>query len=173
MTLLSSSFVPWIVGQPSLAASGDLHLLIRGLHVLAVTLLLGGAGLAWAVLARADGNNRFEARNALSIAESYEWLSWGAVGVVVMTGVGNLGVFAPSVPGPATAWGMTFGTKLLLVFLFLVFSAGRTLFVRQVAARARNTRGARGVASSLTPVYAITTVGLVVLLALAEVLAHG
>lgn len=161
--------VPLSVVPTPLAVGHDLHLLVRLVHVLAVAVLLGGAVLAWATLARAD-DRRGSAREALSVAASYEWLFWGAVGVVVATGVGNLGAFAPGVPGPGTNWGGTFAVKLLVVVGLLAFSAGRTVLVRLVASRADAARTATG---PLGSAYAITAVVLAVALALAEVLAHG
>ena len=152
-----------------LASSHELHLLVRGIHLLAVAVLVGGAVLTWLVLSLADDRRRESVKNALSVATSYEWLFWGAVAVVVATGVGNLGALAPGVPGPGTTWGGTFAVKLLVVVGLLAFSAARTVLLQLVASRA----AARTATGPLETAYAITAGALAVTLALAEVLAHG
>lgn len=157
---------PTLVTSPTLAVF-DLHLLVRWLHVLTVALLVGGAVTTWLLVARLDSDGRRGARTALAIAEHYEWLFWLAVGVVVATGVGNLGAFAPHVPEPGTAWGTTFAVKLVVVVGLLVFSAGRTAFVRLLTGRTPTRT------TSLGRAYALTAGALVLVLALAEVLAHG
>lgn len=150
-----------------LAAGTDLHLLVRSLHVLAVTVLLGGAVFAWIVLHRFDRPRQASA--AREVATAYEWLFWGAVGVLVMTGVGNLGALAPTLPDGATAWGRTLALKLALALAFVLGSVVRTL---AVAGWSRHP-SARSVPEGIRTSYAATTATLVVLLALAEVLAHG
>jgi uncharacterized membrane protein len=151
-----------------LASSHSPHLLVRLIHVLAVALLVGGAVMTWLAVVRAE--DRRSVRTALDVAAAYEWLFWGAAGLVVMTGVGNLGTLAPRVPGPGTAWGGTFAVKLLVVIALLAFSAARTVLVRLVASRAD---AAWEATRPLGPTYAVTAIVLVVVLALAEVLAHG
>lgn len=150
----------------ALAAGHGLHLLVRSLHVLAVTVLLGGAVFAWLALRRFDRPR--EGSAARDVAVAYEWLFWGAVGVLVMTGVGNLGAFAPNLPDGGTAWGRTLSLKLAVVIAFLLGSVVRTL---GVSAWSRGE--ARAVPDGIRTSYAATTAALVVLLALAEVLAHG
>lgn len=161
-------------------AALDIHLLTRWLHVLGVALLVGGAVMAWLVIVQMADDGRFGNRTALAVAESYEWMFWGSLGVIVMTGVGNLGVLAPHVPGPGTTWGTAFSVKLLVVVGLLAFSATRTAFVRLLAGRTPATRSALGSAAarwtvqkSLGRAYALTAAILVLALTLAEVLAHG
>ncbi|WP_251342119.1 CopD family protein [Haloplanus halophilus] len=134
------------------------HLLVRWLHLLAMAVALGGTALAWWVSRTAD------ATTALVVAGRYEGAFWGALGVLAMTGVGNLGALAPAIPrGP---WGAALVAKLGLVLAVLVGSAVRTATV--VAARDRD-----AAAAPLERAYALTAVALVAVVGLAEVLAHG
>jgi uncharacterized membrane protein len=133
---------------------------VRWLHLLAATVAVGGSVLTWLRFRLATGDER-DGRDAVRLARTYEWLFWGAVGTLVMTGVGNLGAFAPTLPGGG--WRATLDLKLAVLTLVLVGSAVR---VRLLARRGSRTR-------LLRRAYAATAVGLLVLLTLAEVLAHG
>jgi uncharacterized membrane protein len=143
---------------------------VRTLHLLAVTVLLGGAALTWLQFRRAGSES--DETPALALAESYEWLFWLAVGVVALTGVGNLGAMAPAIPTEG-AWTATLLVKLGVLLAVLVASAWRTLVVVRV--RRRSTRHSLSSRSLgvLHWSYDGTTAVLVGLLALAEVLAHG
>ncbi|MFC7046640.1 CopD family protein [Halobacteriaceae archaeon GCM10025711] len=137
-------------------------LVVRWGHVLGMAVAVGGATLAWWLL-----RGPLDGAAAGRVAEAYEWLFWGALGLLVMTGVGNLGALAPAVPGPDTRWGVVLAGKLLLVVGFLVGSLVRTLVVRRADPSA-----SRHVAV-MRRGYAVTALVLVGVLALAEVLAHG
>lgn len=143
------------------------QLVVRTLHVVAMALLFGGAAVAWLVV-------REDVADPLAVAIRYEWLFWASLGVVVLTGVGNLG--AVGAPGPETRWGQTFLVKLLLVVAFAVGSLLRTLAVvrldRSVAVRGR-TRSLRPPREWLRRAYAATGWTLVAIVVLGEVLAHG
>ncbi len=139
-------------------------LLVRGVHVLAVAVALGGALLTWLSL-RTDADP--------TLATVYEWLCWGALGVVAMTGVGNLGALAPAVPGPDTSWGLTLVVKLVAVVGFLALSVARTGAVVRARADRDDSPAVASSGAGLRALYAATAGYLVVLLALAEVLAHG
>lgn len=134
-----------------------LHLLVRTVHVLGMVALLGGSAFAWYAL-RDDPGSSFPVR--------YEWLFWGAVGTMLATGVGNLG--ALGAPGPATRWGRLLTVKLVLVTAFVVGSALRTLVVDRLRGREDATA-----ARSLRRLYGATTLVLLAVVVLAEVLAHG
>lgn len=158
--------------------SALLSLAIRTLHVLAVTVLVGGSAAAWY-------GYRIDALTGLAAAGRFEWLFWTAVGVLVLTGVGNLGALGP--PGPSTDWGHILLLKLLLVLCLVGGSAVRTM----VVVRARNAasvesdtgtdaRSVTGPASLSAPfrrllsnAYGATTGLLLGIVVLAEVLAHG
>jgi uncharacterized membrane protein len=146
-------------------------LIVRWLHLVGVSLALGGAALAWAASRRAVvAGDADSLRRSLDVAESYEWLFWTALGAVVAAGVGNLGAFGDSIPGVETAWGTTLAWKLALVSAFLVGSAARGVYVSLAAAA---TRPSRTVARRLRASYAVTAVVLLVLVGFGEVLAHG
>jgi hypothetical protein len=135
------------------------HLVVRWLHLLAMAVALGGTALAWGV-SRVGPQSA-----ALAVAGVYESAFWGAVGVLVMTGVGNLGALAPAIP--RGTWGAVLLAKLALVLVVLLGSAVRTASVWA-------TRGTPDAGTApLERGYALTTVALVAVVALAEVLAHG
>ena len=145
-------------------------LAVRWLHVLAATVAVGGSVLTWALLrvdrVDDDSDPAIDGASALSVARGYEWLFWAAVGTLVMTGVGNLGAFAPTLPGGR--WRTTLDAKLALLVVVLVGSAVRV----RLLSRVRREPSAAATAV-LRRAYGATAVGLVVLLTLAEVLAHG
>jgi len=139
--------------------SESLHLAVRTVHVLGMAVLLGGAGLVWLAA-------RQRIASITALARTYEWLFWGAFGVLVATGIGNLG--ALGAPGPATRWGQVVLVKLSLVALFVVASAVRTLAVARIGDTAPV-----AVATWHERAYGATALSLLGLVALAEVLAHG
>lgn len=108
------------------------HLVSVWLHILAATVWIGGMvalGLLLVPLLRRD---RFQdvARPLLyASALRFRWIGWGALGVLVVTGLIN--VRAQGVPWSAwldaefwnTAWGAALGWKLLLVIVTLGVSA--------------------------------------------------
>jgi subtilisin family serine protease len=150
--ILASTEVP-------LALTG---LTVRWLHVLAATIAVGGSVLTWAVCRTAE--NDPDIGGVVSVARGYEWLFWAAVGALVMTGVGNLGAFAPTLPGGR--WRATLDLKLGLLVVVLVGSALRTSLLVRLPRRSDSAR-------ILRAAYGATAVGLVAVLTLAEVLAHG
>lgn len=144
-----------------MAADAGLHLAVRAVHVLAMAVLLGGAAFTWNGLRVAGGD-------AIRQAVDYEWVFWGAIGVVLVTGVGNLG--AIGAPGPATRWGTVFVPKLLVVLVLVVGSFVRTLLVLGL----RSTDEPSGRATdALRRSYALTAGVLVLIVAVAEVLVYG
>ena len=150
------------------------HVAIRWLHVLSMAVVLGGAILTWVSLwqigrTQSTTDQRGE-RSVLTLAAGYEWLFWAAVGVIVMTGVGNLGTLAPGVPPSASTWGLTLTIKLVGVLGLLLGSVVRTFLVGRFRAASDVTNGQTHL---LRRGYAATAVYLTVVVALAEVLAHG
>lgn len=135
-----------------------LHLLVRTVHVLGTVALLGGSAFTWNAL-RVDPDS--------SLPVQYEWLFWGAMGAMLVTGVGNLGTLGA--PGPATRWGTLLTVKLALVTVFVVGSAFRTLVVVGLRRRV----DATAASGPLRRLYAATTLVLLAVVGLAEVLAHG
>ncbi|MFC4449889.1 hypothetical protein [Halorussus aquaticus] len=164
-------------------------LAVRLLHVLGMALALGGATLTWWLFRRDAASDSA----AVGVAAAYERGFWAAMGVLVMTGVGNLGSLAPFVPTAETRWGTAFTAKVLVVLLVLALSVVRTLVVAQCRRSAvgadsepateqsgRNTEmsgretgmAGRGT-ETLRLAYGATALSLALLVALAEVLAHG
>lgn len=96
----------------------------------------------------------------------YEQVFWAAAGVLVMTGIGNLGAFGVSLLEPSTSWGTTFIAKLWLVAALIMVSLPRSLAV--VLASQARTRPV-----DLRPVYTVTTSIFAAIVALAIVLANA
>ena len=138
--------------------AASLHLLVRTVHVLGMAVLLGGTVAVW-YARRTD-------RSVPSL--SFEWVFWATFGVMLVTGVGNLGALGP--PGPDTRWGRLLTAKLLVVLALVVGSGLRTMVVLRLSAAADETAGAE---APLGALYGATVVALLLLVVLAEVLAHG
>jgi hypothetical protein len=137
-----------------------LALAIRWLHVAAMAVAFGGAFLvAWL-------SYRTSADHVIETAARYEQAFWAAAGVLVMTGVGNLGAFGENLFEPGTAWGATFVAKLWVVAALITISLPRSLIVALLASQTRPQP------VDLRPVYTATTGMFAVIVALAIVLAH-
>jgi hypothetical protein len=134
---------------------------IRWVHVVAMAAAFGGAILVTWLTWRAPADR------LLDLAIRYEQLFWAAAGVLVMTGVGNLGAFGSGLPEPATEWGSTFTAKLWFIAALAALSLPRSLAVLGLAAAATSTPGL-----SLRTLYSATTAALAVIVALAIGLAH-
>lgn len=144
------------------------HLAVRWIHVLAMATLFGGAVLCWGLLRRDDVRRRSP---WLRVAATYEWLFWAGAGLVVLTGIGNLGALAPALPAPGTAWGAAFSVKLAGVLALLLGSLVRTVGV--VWLLRTPTRPPMAALYRLATGYGATAFLLVGVVAAAEVLAHG
>ena len=125
---------------------------------------LGGALLVTAVVF-----SRREPSGALAAALAYERLFWAAAGVLVMTGVGNLGAFGRALPEPRTEWGSALTVKLFAVALLVAISLPRTLAVLRLGRAASE---GLAVGRALRGVYAGTVALLGLIVFVAEVLAH-
>lgn len=130
---------------------------VRTLHVLGMVVLLGGAASLWH--AARTGNGEF-----VAFAKQYEWAFWGAIGVMVVTGIGNMGTLGA--PGLDTRWGTILGVKLVLVVGLVFGSLVRTLALVQPGGPADPARFCRRA-------YGATAAILFVLVVLAEVLTYG
>lgn len=143
--------------------------LIRYLHVTSASLLFGGAVLLF-LLCYTNRRRRPESRQVLlELMSLYEWAFWAAAGLLVMTGVGNLGSYGANLPEPDTSWGDKFIVKLLLVVAILLLSAFRTMSVAIVrlsegAATVRNGMNTLGALYAMTAVLAMGAIGLAVML---------
>jgi hypothetical protein len=137
-----------------------LTLAIRWLHVAAMALAFGGAFmLAWLSWRTND--------DVIETAVRYEQIFWAAAGVLVMTGIGNLGAFGVSLLEPSTSWGTTLIAKLWLVAALIVVSLPRSLAVILLSSQAGAGPG------HLRTVYTVTTSIFAVIVALAIVLANA
>ncbi|WP_232820454.1 CopD family protein [Halorussus litoreus] len=145
---------------------------VRILHLVAMAVAVGGAALTWGLFRRSGDTaaSSIEADAAVDLAAGYERLFWLAMGVLVMTGVGNLGSLAPFVPQADTEWGVVFTIKLFAVMAVLVLSVVRTLVVQQCNRAATIPESGR---RTLRLSYAATALALAGIVALAGVLAHG
>jgi uncharacterized membrane protein len=144
--------------------AGSLSLAIRTLHVLTMAVVVGGSVAVWF-------RYRRDAASDMTLARQYEWLFWAGLGVLAVTGVGNLG--AVGAPGPATAWGRTLLVKLLVVLAFVLGSAVRTLGIIRADDQPRGGDGTPESSNSVARAYGATVIGFLSLVVLAEVLAHG
>lgn len=146
------------------------HLAVRAVHVIAMAALLGGALLCWGMFRRGVRYDMPEAY-ALRVAATYEWVFWTAAGLLVLTGVGNLGAMAPAIPAVLTPWGLGFAVKLVGTIGLLIGSIVRTLGV--VGLRRREGQPTAATVDRLGSGYAATALLLFAIVAVAEVLAHG
>jgi hypothetical protein len=126
--------------------------------------ILGGALLVWWMGVRRNGANE---RTVVDVAERYEWIFWAAIGVQVMTGVGNLGAFGDALPPSESAWGTKLIVKLVAVLALAILSVPRTMAVVAIA-------GDKTLRPGLLPaLYGGTTAIVVGIAGLAVWLAHG
>ena len=109
-----------------------LHLLSIWLHILAATIWIGGMAALGLLLVPLLRQERFEDVATPLLYQSalrFRWIGWGALGVLIVTGLIN--VRGQGVPWSAwlepefwtTAWGAALGGKLLVVAATLAISA--------------------------------------------------
>jgi len=150
----------------------SLSLVVRWVHVASMALLLGGAILLWGLGVKARALPPAEQnRLLLFVAERYELFFWAAIGLLVITGVGNLGALGMALPYSGTTWGGRFVLKLALILSFVPLSLVRTLLIVRLAAAEPADDAV--LATPLRNVYALTTLYAVTILFMAVSLAHG
>jgi putative copper export protein len=144
--------------------------LIRYVHVGAAAFILGGAlfvlALLWLRLRQSDPSPPL----LTEVLMVYEWGFWLAAGLIVATGIGNLGAFHDSLPGPETEWGTKLTIKLTIAGILLAVSALRTISVYLVASA--GPPPTRRQVGSLSNLYGVTAVFIVATLGFAVSLAH-
>jgi hypothetical protein len=145
-----------------------LHVVIRWVHVAAMATAFGGAVTIFALSAHPGVDT---ATALVGVAVRYEWLFWGAAGVLAMTGIGNLAAFGAGLPEPSTPWGSTLTVKLESVLALVILSLPRTLAVARMSGPTATM--VSGVLVRLRNLYGATTGAFAVILALAIWLAHG
>ncbi len=142
----------------------EFALVVRWLHVAAMAVALGGAALLAILTTGHDAEGRD--RVLIGVAARYEWAFWVVVGILAITGIGNLGAFGATLPGTSTGWGTTFITKLASVMALAALSVPRTLVVARLAASERLLIGPR-VVTTLRALYVATVLAMAAILALA------
>ena len=145
----------------------------RWIHVLSMAALLGGALLMWWLSTGwQPWESEEEGRLLLFGARRYEWLFWISIGLLALTGIGNLGAFGSDLPAGNSAWGIRLVVKLLLVLLLVVFSLFRSLFVGGLWLNQTGVEPS-GIVKISRALYAATALLAIAILFLAVSLAHG
>ncbi|QZP36911.1 hypothetical protein [Halobaculum magnesiiphilum] len=143
--------------------STALHLAVRTVHLLSMVALVGVSAVAWYAFRTAVPPARARLLNV-------ECAFWGLLGLLLATGVGNVGSLGA--PGPGTRWGGLLATKLLVVLGVVLGSFLRTSLVLRAPA-GTDLRREPEFGPILEGSYLATTVSLLAVVVLAEVLAHG
>lgn len=146
----------------------------RWVHVAAMAVIFGGSILLWAAARRYRSLSEDQpgGKALLLLSKQYEWFFWGGLGLLALTGIGNLGNFGANLPGPISPWGGRLLTKLTLVLLLALFSAIRTWVVAGLGAGAEDPPSAK-TASMLQKLYGGTSLFIIVILLLAVSLSHA
>ncbi len=109
----------------------DQHLLsfvIRCIHVMSMAFMLGGAILCWG-LSRPDAPTPDQyPRLLVLVTQKYEFFFWTAIGIQIITGIGNIGAIGTGLLGPTSAWGLKLTIKLFAFLLLMLLSLPRTTF---------------------------------------------
>ena len=146
--------------------------IVRLVHVSSASLLFGGALLIFVLLRlskRKPGDPGWPV--VQDVMRIYEWAAWVSLGLIIATGIGNLGHYGDALPGPRTEWGKELTVKLGLVLVFLFVSAFRTLMVLMAAGDAVTTTPLRAL-NTLRNLYGATAVFVAGIVAIAVSLAH-
>ena len=142
---------------------------IRWIHTVSMGFLLGGTLLMWVdtLRPRAEGEHAWHG----PLAERFELFFWLALGVQVITGIGNLGAFGAALPQPSSAWGVNLLLKLGLVLGLFLLSLLRTVIIARLSRLGSAvTPYGRRLGSTL---YGATAVVLAGIVWIAVSLAHG
>ncbi len=149
-----------------------LSFIVRWIHVCSMAFLLGSALLLFALAFKPTLPDPGEqARLLLAVAQRFELLFWVAIGVQVITGVGNLGAFGQSLPAPGSVWGIKFFAKISIFLIFMLLSVIRSLLLIHLSGRASGIDTAR-LARLSRGIYGSTGLTLATLVLLAVSLAH-
>ena len=143
------------------------HVVVRMIHVLAATILVGGP-LSMTLLTAATHRDRLPPAAILALATRIEVAYWLAFGIIVATGIGNLGALGNGLPDPGTTWGTTLVLKLIVVGALALFSAVRAIVIAR-----QSLNPTPLAAASLSSWYGATTAATTVVVALAIWLAHA
>ena len=102
----------------------------------------------------------------------YEIVFWVAIGLLVMSGIGNLGVFGKGLSDWHTPWGMKLFIKLMFVAVLVFFSLVRTFIVSRLYLSNLQELSASWL-HNMERFYVATALLLAIILTLALGLAHG
>ncbi|CAI50289.1 CopD domain protein [Natronomonas pharaonis DSM 2160] len=134
---------------------------VRTLHVLAVSLLVGGSAVLW--LGLRVGTARLPVR----LLSWFEAVFWGGLGIVVFTGLGNLVAFG--IPPVDSHRGIVLTAKFVAVLGLAVFALVRAAAVIELQRAGNGAVGGR----RLRLLYAATAWLSTAAVLLAGVLARG
>ena len=151
----------------------DQHFLsfwIRWIHVISMAFMLGGVMLLFALVI--DSHKTERNSFLLVIARKYESFFWLAIGVQVITGIGNIGSFGAGIPSVTSDWGIKLLLKLIFVVLFVLLSLVRTLLATRLESN-KNPIAWRTTREVLKSMYSLTAIVLGAIVLMAEALAHG
>ncbi len=147
-----------------------LSYLTRLIHVAAMAVLLGGSWSIWLLLAVRAGDGAVEVSSSAVL--QFEILAWIALGLLALTGIGNLGAFGAFLPASDSAWGLKLIAKLALVLILFLVSLYRSFAA--VAVRWQSQPAESPVLfQRLRALYAVTGLLGAAILALAVSLSHG
>jgi uncharacterized membrane protein len=155
--------------ESEVTPSYQLWFAVRYIHIASVTLLLGGSALlcAWSVsLEQGRG-----AAAVLQAAITFEWMFWSIAGVLVLTGVSNLGLKGDGLMPPNTTWGTALTAKLAVALILLMLSLTRSDIV--IRCRQAPPAAADRASRMLGRMYGLTAVVLLTALWIGLGLAHG
>ncbi|HEX6305124.1 MAG TPA: hypothetical protein VFZ76_13100 [Anaerolineales bacterium] len=156
----------------------DSHALItfvnRWVHVASMAVIFGGSFLMWAAARRYRSGEEYlsGSKGLLWLSTQYEWFFWGGLGLLALTGVGNIGNFGASLPGTNSAWGSRLLAKLIVGLVLALFSSVRTWVIAWLNRREEDLAISR-TASLIQNLYAGTTLVIIAILVLAVSLSHG
>jgi hypothetical protein len=116
------------------------------------------------------GRDMPQRRLIFELAPAYEWAFWSLAGVMVATGISNLGLKGDGLLGPETTWGTALLVKLIAVLLLVALSLVRTDFMIRCL---RMPRGSIRTHTTLATLYGLTAVALLGAIWIGLGLAHG
>jgi len=148
-----------------------MHFAVRWIHVFSMSLLVGGAALMYITCHLAKSEPLID-RSLLRLLYGYEIVFWVAIGLMVMSGIGNLGTFGNALPNLQTAWGMKLLIKLILVVTLTLCALVRTFVVYRISLADVCNRSISWL-QVMERFYVATLLLLAVILTFALGLAHG
>lgn len=146
------------------------------IHVLAVTVWIGPQFFLFAAAIpaiRTVEDAQVRARLLRSVVTRFAWIAWGAMGVIVLSGIGNLFMAGDDAPFSLWSsdyrWGRIFLEKMIFVGVAVALTAIHTFFVgprqlrlaEQVEANPGDVRYYRRMSILITSVALLAAIGAV------------